>query len=614
MHNIVKKYRLEYLLYICIIIALDIVALYYQRPAVLYISLGIVWLHMCWLAIKKLQKKQIGTEFFLVFATIISLVGKQEIAIMYVLLIMLFARYAELLIEHQTQDAIENLLKLMPSTAIVLEKNNERVVPLKELLPGMHVLVKTGNRIPADGFIIEGTAAINEAMLTGESIPHKKTINNHVFAGTFIESGSIILNVQKVHEETLFSKMTSLIKQAEQKKAKITILTNNIALILVPSLLLFIFMIWLVTGNLELVITLLIFGSPLELSLVTPLTVLAGTIAAFRQGILIKGGRALEQLAAVTIMIFDKTGTLTLGEPTVVTIQSFDPQYTDNDILKIAAIAELRADHVIAKALLKKAQELHIQLTQPEQYISLAGHGVEIIFEGKHYFFGNEHFVQAPEHGKSTIHFASLAHEQPYSMHYLACDGAVIGLIQVMDDIRPDAKSAINNLKKTGIKDIMLLSGDSKKITLDIAQKLGITHAYGEAFPDEKLTLLNQLQEQGNIVAMVGDGINDVAALKQANVGIAMGAMGMEPAIEAADIVLMTNELNNIYFVRLLAQHVFKIIKQNLIIGFLILHVLGLILTLLHLINPVQAAFFHAISDILILLNASRLLKFNVTP
>ncbi len=608
----IKSYRLDYLVYLGIIIALDICAFYCRQPWLLHISIGIVWLHMCWLALKELKKKRIGTEFFLVFATIVALMGKQELAIMYVLLIMLFARYVELLIEQHTHHAIESLIKLMPSTAIVLEGDKETVVPLEHLMPGMHVLVKTGSRIPADGFIIEGSAAINEAMLTGESIPREKTISNQVFAGTFVERGSIIFKVQKVHQETLFSKMTLLFEQAEKKKAKITMLTNKIALVLVPIILLFIFFVWFVTGNLELVITLLIFGSPLELSLVTPLTVLAGTVAAFRHGILIKGGRALEQLASLTTIIFDKTGTLTLGEPAIVDVQSFDLHYTQNDILKIAAIAELRADHVIAKALLKRARELGLELNQPGNYVSLVGHGVEIILQDKHYFFGNEHFVQAPEHGNSIIPQQYILHQKPYSNYFLACDGKVIGMIDVMDTLRPDAHETIAMLQSSGIKQIILLSGDRQEITEDIARQLGIKKAYGQAFPEDKLKLLDTLQSSGNSVAMVGDGINDVAALKQANVGIAMGAMGMEPAIEAADIVLMTNELKNIYFVRKLSQQVFRVIKQNLVIGFLILHVLGVALTLMHLITPIQAAFFHAISDSIILLNASRLIGFNV--
>ena len=605
-------YRLDYILYIIGIIILNAIALYYHQTYFYLIPITIVWIQMVWIAIHDLKKKQIGTEFFLVFATIAAVIGKQERAIMFVLLIMIIARYIELIIEQRTHSAIEGLLKLIPSEVTIIENNQEKNISLNAVVPGMHIVVKTGGGVPADGFIVQGTAAINESMLTGESMPKEKQKNARVFAGTFVESGSIIFQVERVRQETLFHKMTALFSQAEEKKARVTILTDKIALVFVPFILLLIVVIWLTTGNLELVITLLIFGSPLELSLVTPLAVLAGSVAAFRHGILVRGGRALEQLSRANTIIFDKTGTLTLGEPVIVDIQSFNEQYNKNDILKIAAIAEIRADHVVAKSILKKARELSIEIPQPEEYISLVGHGVQIVYNGKRYFLGNEHFIQAPEHGNSPIPSHSADNKLPYSNFYLATHGQVIGKISVMDILRSDAQATVESLKKSGLNEIILLSGDRQEITEHIAQQLGISRAYGQAFPEDKLTLLDQLQKEGNIVAMVGDGINDVAALKQANVGIAMGAMGMEPAIEAADIVLMTNKLKNIYFVRKLSQQIFSVIKQNLIIGFLILHVLGLTLTFMDLIEPVQAAFFHAISDVLILLNASRLIGFKL--
>ncbi len=605
-------YRIDYVLYIICIVILNGIALYYSQTYLYLVPIALVWIQMVWGALRDLKKGQIGTDFFLVFATIAAVIGKQERAIMFVLLIILIAHYIELIIEQRTHNAIESLLQLIPSQATVIEHNQEKNIPLHAVVSGMHVLVKTGGRVPADGFIVQGHAAINESMLTGESMPKEKQKNDTVFAGTFVESGSIIFQVERVQEETLFNKMTTLFIQAEEKKAHITTVTDKIALVFVPLILLLIVIIWLITGNLELVITLLIFGSPLELSLVTPLTVLSGSVAAFRHGILVRGGRALEQLSRANVIIFDKTGTLTLGEPVIVDIQTFSNTYSKNDILKIAAIAEMRSDHVVAKSILKKARELNIEVPQPEEYVSLVGHGVEVVYEGKKYFLGNEHFVQAPEHGNSQIPNQKSSSGQPYSNFYLASSGHVIGKISVMDVPRSDAKETIEALKNSGLNDIILLSGDSQEITENIARQLGISRAYGQAFPEDKLQLLDQLQKKGNIVVMVGDGINDVAALKQANVGIAMGAMGMEPAIEAADIVLMTNELKNIYFVRKLSQQIFKVIKQNLIIGFLILHALGLTLTFMDLVEPIQAAFFHAISDVLILLNASRLIGFKL--
>ncbi len=611
----IRSYRLDYLAYIiCIIILFLFTYNKLFTSYFIYIPLLLAWLPLVWKAIIDLQKKQIGNEFFLVFATIFSLVGKQETAIMIILIIMLLAHYAELLLEHQTTRALESIIKLIPTEVTVRTYTKEIIIPLDQVVVGMDIIVKTGGRIPVDGTIIEGIASVNESTLTGESLLKEKQAGNIVFAGTFIETGSIVVKTEKIKQETLFGKMTALLIEAEQNKAQITITTERIVRIFIPVYLAFIVIIWLITHNFDTVLTLLIFGSPLELALITPLTVLAGTVAAFREGILIKGGRALEIFAHTNTMIFDKTGTLTLGEPSIVHIESYEPQIPNKTILFIAAMAEKYSDHVIAKALAKKIQEKGMTVPAPDKYLSIVGHGVEIENQNVRYFFGNKHFIEAPEHGNSKIPVSSpCKDEKSYSIFYLASQGRALGKICMADAIRPDAKLIINKLLESGIKRIVLLSGDRQEITDTIAQQLSITERYGEMFPDQKLNFIKQLQQKGHIVAMVGDGINDAAALQQAQVGIAMGAMGMEPAINAADIVLMTNELQKIFFVRKLAQKTFTVIKQNLIIGFLILHALGLTLTMIHVVTPLQAAFAHAISDIFILFNASRLIHFKIT-
>lgn len=612
--NLIQSYRLDYLFYVFIIILLFILAhnnLF--TPYFIYIPLILASGPLAWKALQALQKKEIGNDFFLVFATIFSLIGKQETAIMIVLIIMLIAHYAELLIERKTQQSLESIIRLIPTEVIARENNKEITLPLSQVTRGMDIIVKTGARIPVDGIVIEGAASINESALTGESLPKEKVPGDKVFAGTFIETGSIVVTTERVKEETLFGKMTSLLLQAEKNKAHITIITERIVTTIVPFYLILIILIWLITHNFDTVLTLLIFGSPLELALITPLTVLAGTVAAFRKGILIKSGRALETLASTDTIIFDKTGTVTEGEPHIVHIESYDPALSRDQILVLAAIAEKHSDHVVAKALARKIKEEQIELPSPDAYQSTIGHGVEMKYQSRHYFFGNRHFIEAPEHGNSPIPLSPpCADEKAHSIFYLSREHKVIGKICIADSLRHDAAQTIKNLFSSGIKKIVLLSGDRQEITDTIAQNLNITERYGEMFPENKLNFIKKLQQEHHIVAMVGDGINDAVALQQAHVGIAMGAMGMEPAINAADIVLMTNELQKIFFVRKLAQKVFAVIRQNLIIGFVALHTLGLILTLMHFVTPLQAAFAHAISDVFILLNASRLIHFNV--
>lgn len=561
-----------------------------------------------------LREKKIKTELFLLLASAIGLYGGQERAIIIVLIIMMIAKYIEQFVEERTERAIESLTRLIPTDVIVVERDGEitreKVVPIDQVHPGMLILIKTGSRIPVDGKIIDGQASINEASLTGESIPKDKGKSELVYAGTFVEAGSVIIDVQHVGESTLFGKITKLLEKAGEKKASIVLLADKIASILVIVLLLFIGIVWFITHDFNLVITLLVFGSPLELTLITPLAILAGVVAAFRNGILVKGGLALERMAHVDTMMFDKTGTLTMGEPKVVEVFSHDINYDAKEVIKIAAMLEKRSGHILAKAILQKAQEDAITVPDPDMYESVTGHGIVVTKDNKKYILGNKHFIQAPEHGNTTIPESMVCVEPMHTSFYVTCDQMLCGRICVTDIVRSNAHEIIEALRALGIKTIILLSGDKQSIATQVGASLGTDQAYGEIAPDAKLRMIEARQKEGHNVCMVGDGINDAPALKQAHVGIAMGAMGMEPAIEASDIVLMDNDLQKIIFVRKLSQKVFHLIKQNIIWGFAMVHIVGMILTFWGIISPIQAALSHAVTDILILINSARLIWF----
>lgn len=614
MVSVINEYYLGQLLYAVFVLALYILTLMHVFPSwMMIVSLMLAFVPICYAAFKKLREKKIGTEFFLTIATSIALLTHQEKAMNVVLLIMLFAEYLEHVIMARAHNALQSLLSMIPAVVIIKRNGSEIKVPLEQVQEGMLVVVNTGSRIPVDGSVVQGIATINQASLTGESVPVEKKVSESVYAGTFIESGSLIIKTERVGSETLFGKMSLLVQEAEKKKAHISVLSDTIALYLVPSLLVVIGITWLITRNVTLVTTLLVFGSPLELTLITPLAILSGVVAAFRNGILIKGGLALEKFSQADTIIFDKTGTLTIGEPVVVRVQSFNPDYNERIIVQLAAIAEKRSDHVLAKAILTKAKELDIQVPDPEYYMSVAGHGVEMVYKDKRYFIGNRHFVEAPEHGNVPVIDSEHATEsEQLSSFYLASEDGLIGKLFIADAIRPDAKYMINSLKTMGCDNLILLSGDQQAIAASIAKELNIPHARGHVFPDEKLKIIADLQTKKHIVAMVGDGINDAPALKQANVGIAMGAMGMEPAIEAADIVLMTNDLKGIVFIYGLSKKIFATIRQNLLFGFALIHGFGMILTFFGYVDPLRAALFHAVSDVAILLNSVRLINFKL--
>lgn len=606
-----RSYHLGQLAYICFVLILFFLWPTFNLPSVThYVPLFLALIPIAYEGIVLLFEKKISAEFFLTIATGIAIIGHEETAITIVLFIMLIAHYIEELIEERTEDALAGLVKLIPTDVLVKRDHKEETVPLETIRPGMHIVIKTGGRIPVDGIIISGEASIQEAVLTGESSPLAKGSGQLVFAGTFLEAGSIIIEAQKIGENTLFGKISKLLEEAGKTKAHVVLLADRIAAFFTPAFLIFITIVWFITHNIQTIITLLIFGSPLELALVTPLTMLAALAAAFKRGILIKRSGSLEQLAATDTIFFDKTGTLTMGTPEIVSIKSLDSGYTEKDILLLAAIAEKKSGHVLAQAVLKRAAKENLEVPDPESYVSLTGHGIIIRYQGETYILGNRYFIESKEHGNLRLPPAS-SETESFSTFYIATQKKVFGEICLTDHIRHDAQDTIMRLKERGISQIILLSGDKQSVADDVARQLGIEKAYGAVMPDQKLRMLKDLQQKkAHVVAMVGDGINDAPALKQAQVGIAMGGMGMEPAIAAADIVLMSGDLHQIIFLYDLAQATMNTVKQNLILGFACTHALGIILALLHYLTPIQAALFHAVPDFLILLNAARLVRF----
>ncbi len=607
-----KKYNFLRLLYIVAVLSLFLFAFFTQSDhALRLILLFLAWAPVAWKALEALKEKKFGSELFFVLAAIIALIGDEEFAMTVVLLVVLVAEYFEELVEERTGRAIESLLKLAPDTALVQQDGEERLLPIAEVVPGMRVVAKTGTSIPVDGTIVSGEAEIKEASLTGESVPQAKKPGDKVFAGTFLETGGLVIETEKIGENTMFGRIRRLMHEAEKRKAGIQIFADKVAYILTPLLVLFIGGVWLVTNDIKLVITLLVFGSPIELALVTPMAILAGTVSAFRQGVIIKGGLALERFAKIDTLVLDKTGTLTIGEPKVVSISPVDPEHSEKDVIRLAAIAEKRSGHILSSAVLAKAREEHISVPDPDSYEYTLGHGAVAKYQGQQIRLGNKHFIESEDHGNISISNMPVCADGDalHSSFYLACGDKLCGMICVADELRGNAKSTIEHFKNEGIKNIILLSGDSDEVAKKIGAKVGITDAYGGVLPDAKLKKIQELQKQGHTVAMIGDGVNDAPALKAADVGIAMGAMGMEPAIEASDIALMSNDLEKVVSVHELSRRVIRTIKQNIMLGLGLTHGLGMILALLHILNPIQAAFFHAVPDLLILFNSGRLIR-----
>ena len=550
------------------------------------------------------RERKIGTEVFVTIATSIAMLGREYVAGAVLMTIILIAEFIAELNTERARASIKALIGSVPQTALVRRDGGAVTLPLAQVTLGDIVIVRAGEKIPVDGVVRGGNASVNQAPITGESIPQEKEPGATVFAGTVVELGALDVETQKVGSDTMFSRIIALVETAEASQAPVQRLADRVASWLIPVVLIFLLGVWFVTRDLRLIITLLIFTSPAELGLATPLVVIAAIARAAKAGILLKGGIYLEQLAKVRVVAFDKTGTLTLGRPEVIRIERFDGAVPESDLLRLAAAAERRSSHPLAKAVVDRAEAAGIQVPEPTAFEVVRGRGVRVDIDGQPVLAGNAAFLT--ESGV-TIPRPSDADEQ--TVVYIAANGIALGVLHLADAVRPGAKQALARLKASGIERIVMLTGDNAATARRIAAELGVDDVEADLLPDAKVDAIKRLQAGGLLVAMVGDGINDAPALAQADVGIAMGVAGTQAAIEAADVALMTDDIGKIADARAIARRAYRTIQQNLFVGVGVVHVLGIVAALLKLIGPIEAAIIHLGPDILVFLNSVRLLR-----
>jgi len=458
-----------------------------------------------------------------------------------------------------------------------------------------------------DGVVIGGTAAVNQAPITGESISQDKNEGSQVFAGTIVESGAIDVRTDKVGGDTIFSRIIALVEDAESERAPVQKLADRVAGWLIPVVLVFLVGVFLVTRDVSKIVTLLIFTSPAELGLATPLVMIAAIARAARTGILIKGGLYLELLAKADAMVFDKTGTLTVNKPKVVHVQVLDPNLSERDLLRLAAAADRRSAHPLAKAVVDDAAARDIAVPEPEDFEQVQARGVKANVEGKAVLVGNPALLR--EEGVALERGVEDAGSTPV---HVAVDGRFVGVIFIADTLRPGAREAITALRASGVKRIVMLTGDNAATAQAIASELGVDDVKADLMPQDKVAAISQLQATGLKVAMIGDGVNDAPALARAEVGIAMGGGGTQAALEAADIALMTDDLNKIVAARNIARRSYRTIQENLWVGVGVVHVLGITAALMGWIGPIQAAFIHLGPDVMVFLNSVKLLRVRI--
>ncbi len=559
-------------------------------------------------AIKALLIPDLNVDTLVSIAAIAATVvgAYQEAAT--VIFIMLLGEFLEHLTVGKTRKAISALIQLTPKTAWVRREQEEVQVPIEEVKAREIVIVKPGERIPVDGKIISGCASINQAMLTGESIPMDKGIGDRVYCGTINESGSCEIEATQVAEDTKLAQIKRLIREAQAEKSPTQRVMDRFARYFIPAILLIALATFLITGDALRAITILIVACPCALVLGTPTAVVAAIGNAARQGILIKGGVYLEQMGRLKTLLMDKTGTLTYGKPRVVGIHRFDGS-DEKEILYWAATAEKRSEHPLAKAIAERAEEMGLLIPHPESFESLRGKGVKAQWNGKAILLGSAQFlreenVSLPE---SAIEVLKQKESEGATSLFLSLDHRLLGLISIADTLRDKARVTIDRIRKEGISEIWMLTGDSPRVAERIGNELGIGFE-ANLLPEEKVRKVKEWKKKGHGVAMVGDGINDAPALAVADVGIAMGAVGTDVAIETSDIALMTDELEKIPTLIRLSRKALRVIKENIVFA-LAFNTALVILSAQGWVTMILGAIAHQASSLLVIFNSMRLLR-----
>ena len=519
----------------------------------------------------------------------------------------------------KTSEAIKRLIGLQPKTARVLRNGEEMDVPIEEVGLQETIRVRPGEKIPVDGKIIEGNSTLDESMLTGEPMPVEKKPGDEVAAGTINKTGSFLFVSTRIGKDTALARIIDMVRKAQASKPAIGRLVDKVAAVFVPVVLIiavFTFLLWFNLGPdfthaLVATVTVLIIACPCALGLATPISIMVGVGKAAESGILIRNGDALQQAGKLTTIVLDKTGTVTEGRPAVTDIYAL-PDSSDEQCLQLAASIEASSEHPLAEAIVEAASERQLEIDKAEDFQAVTGQGVMASIQNQQVLLGNLKLMQQQQVDVTALQDDVAARSaEAKTPIYLAIDGKAAGIITVADPIKTDSKTAIARLHRAGLK-VVLLTGDNKITAQAVAREVGIDDVLAEVMPEEKADKVQQLQQAGDIVGMVGDGINDAPALAGSDVGFAIGT-GTDVAIESADITLMRGSLHGVADAIIISRATVRNIKQNLFGAFVynsmgiplaagaLYPVMGLLL------NPMIAGAAMAMSSVTVVTNANRL-------
>lgn len=555
-------------------------------------------------------EKTISSELLVSTAIAASVAIGEIFAAGEIAFIMAIGEILEDITVNRAKKGISQLIKLSPQQGRKIIKENgkttEKIVPIEEIYKDDILRVLPGEMIPVDGKIIFGNSSVDQSIMTGESLPIDKTIGDEVFCGTVNCDGSIDIIATKIGEDSSLQKLIRMVKEAEENKAPMQRIVDKWAGWLVPAALIIAIAAYFITSDIIRAVTVLVVFCPCALALATPTSIMAAVGQAAKNGVLIKSGEALEKMGKVNCIAFDKTGTLTFGKLKISDIITTSSA-TENELLKLACSSEKRSEHPLGKAIVEHGKKQNVEFLEMEDFKMILGKGIAAKIENNEIYCGNSRFLQ--EQGiildENIESILENIRKQGKVSILVGKNRECIGIIALSDTIRPTAKEIVVKLKNMGTR-VVLLTGDHKQTADYFAEEVGIENVYSELLPAEKVTYIKKLEEDGNKVCMIGDGVNDAPALKTADVGVSMASMGTDIAVEASDIALMGDNIEKIPYLKKLSTATIKTIKFN-ITASMVINLAAIILSVMGLLNPITGALVHNVGSVLVVLNAALL-------
>ena len=552
--------------------------------------------------IRATLKRQIISHTLMTLGVVAALVVGQWVTAALVVVFMRIGDYVENFTTESARRAVKELTALAPQTARIDQMGLEVELPISQVKLGDVVIVRPGEKIPVDGEVVGGQATVDQAAITGESMPVEATSGTHVFAATIARLGSLRIRTERIGTDTTFGRVVKMVEEAEAHRADVQQIADKFSAWYLPVVAAVAALTFLFTRNPLSTAAVLLVACSCSFALATPVAMLASVGASAKRGLLIKGGKYLELLARADVLLVDKTGTLTLGQPQVTDVVSLNG-LSRSDLIGLAASAERYSEHPLAEAVRTLAREENAVVVEPEKFEAIPGHGVQAIINSQTIRVGNKRMIPSV----ASLPVAADLEAQGKTLLFVERDQEVVGVFASADTLRSEVPTALAEVRALGIRHIELLTGDNERTASALAEKLGVSYR-ANLLPENKIDIVKEYQAKGHTVVMVGDGVNDAPALAQANIGIAMGAAGTDVAIEAAHIALMREDWNLVPDVLKIAKRTMRIVKMNLIFT-TAYNLIGLSLAAVGILPPVLAAAAQSLPDIGIMGNSARLLK-----